>query len=127
MSTALNENETIACKALNFDELVRRCMGRIELAERLLSSFDQRFPVELAEIERCLLAGDAPTAARLSHQLKGASGNVSAVALHAVASQIEHAVRSGDLNDARSRLVDAHQAWDEYQSAKSSLSRRTTK
>lgn len=30
---------------LNYGQLVRRCMGRIELAERLLASFCQRFPV----------------------------------------------------------------------------------
>jgi HPt (histidine-containing phosphotransfer) domain-containing protein len=123
MSTLITE--TREQTALNFDELVRRCMGRIELAERLLASFDQRFPVEIAEIERCLLAGDAASAARLTHQLKGASGNVSAVGLHAVTSQIEQSVRLGNLDDAQARLVDARQAWSEFQSAKASLPRRT--
>jgi HPt (histidine-containing phosphotransfer) domain-containing protein len=110
--------------ALNFDELVRRCLGRIELAERLLASFDTRVPVELAEIERCINEGDAASAARLTHQLKGAAANVSAGALHSAVSQMEESARSGDLTEATVRLADVRHAWDEFQQFKASLPRR---
>jgi two-component system, sensor histidine kinase and response regulator len=122
MSTMINDPVEIT--TLNYAELVRRCMGRIELAERLLASFDSRVPAELAEIERCLEAGDAASATRLAHQLKGASANVSAGGLHSATSQMEESARSGDLEDAASRLNDVRQAWDEFQKFKSCLTHR---
>lgn len=42
---------------LDLGRLLRRCMGRVELAERLLASF-QRMPIEVAQIQECLAASD---------------------------------------------------------------------
>src|SRR5205085_12588475 len=78
---------------LNFDQLVMRCMGRLELAQRLLASFERRFPLELSQIEQSLETGDLPTFVRQAHQLKGASANVSAPGLHAILKRIEEAGR----------------------------------
>lgn len=80
--------------AFDFADLHRRCLGHIELAARLLASFEQRFGVELAEIENKLAANDRQGATRLVHQLKGAAGNVSAVRLRQVLEQLEFALRS---------------------------------
>src|SRR5438045_1571986 len=69
-------------KPLDWELLVRRCLGRIDLAERLLKSFESRFPAELAQIEECLGNGNAADLARLVHQMKGAAANISAMDLY---------------------------------------------
>jgi HPt (histidine-containing phosphotransfer) domain-containing protein len=101
---------------LPFDlqELVRRCMGRIELAERLLASFESRFPADLEKVEACLAEGDTAKLARLVHQLKGAAANISAPELHVVMSRMEEAVRAERRDEAAERLAEARQAWDRF-------------
>src|SRR5687767_10019565 len=97
VSTRPNESQSKtggAAQPLDFAQLVHRCMGRIELAERLLASFESRFPVDLSQVEQCVREGDATKLARLVHQLKGSAANVSAPELHAVMSRMEEAVRA---------------------------------
>jgi len=101
-------------KPLDRDELVRRCLGRIELAERLLKSFESRFPEDLSRIEECLLAGDSTELTRLVHQLKGSAANVSAPELHKVMTQMEQAVRGQQHDAAQICLAEVHRAWDRY-------------
>ena len=99
---------------LNFDQLLMRCMGRIELAERLLASFERRFPLEVSQIEQCLETGDMQAFVRLTHQLKGASANVSAPALHSILKRIEEAGRVEQLEKIAAGLTDLRGAWDEF-------------
>lgn len=100
---------------LNFDQLVMRCMGRLELAQRLLASFERRFPIELSQIEQCLETGDLPAFVRQTHQLKGASANVSAPGLHAILKRIEDAGRVEQLDEIAAGLTDLRGAWNEFQ------------
>jgi HPt (histidine-containing phosphotransfer) domain-containing protein len=101
-------------KPLDREELVRRCLGRIELAERLLKSFESRFPEDLSRIEECLLAGDSTELTRLVHQLKGSAANVSAPELHMVMTRMEQAVRGQQHEAAHICLAEVHRAWDRY-------------
>jgi HPt (histidine-containing phosphotransfer) domain-containing protein len=103
---------------LNFDQLVMRCMGRLELAQRLLTSFERRFPIELSQIEQCLETGDLPAFVRQTHQLKGASANVSAPALHAILKRIEEAGRVEQLEEVAAGLAELRGAWSEFQQYK---------
>lgn len=109
-----------ADKPLDMEQLVRRCMGRIELAERLLKSFESRFPEELTQIEVCLKEGDPSELSRLVHQLKGAAANVSAPDLHAILTRMEQAVRSEQPEETRSCVEEVHEAWDRFVLYKSS-------
>jgi HPt (histidine-containing phosphotransfer) domain-containing protein len=106
---------------LDYAQLTRRCLGKIELVERLLASFESRFPEELSQIEQCLLEGDAPRLARLTHQLRGAAANVSAPSLQAVITGMEESARAGRLNDFEVRLADVRRAWDHFREYRSSL------
>jgi HPt (histidine-containing phosphotransfer) domain-containing protein len=99
---------------LDMEQLVRRCMGRIELAERLLKSFESRFPEELTQIEVCLEENDSTALSRLVHQLKGAAANISAPDLHAILTRMEHAVRSEQPEAARTCVEEVHEAWDRF-------------
>jgi len=128
----MNENLTADRKAANtqtanlFDlqQLVRRCMGRIELAERLLASFESRFPVDLSKIEACLAADDTAGLARLVHQLKGAAANVSAPDLYAILSRMELAVRDEHCDAAQNCLEEVQGVWDRYLLSKSVIEQR---
>ena len=89
-------------------------MGRIELAERLLASFNDRFPKEADDIRRCRSEGDLTRLARLVHQLKGTTANVSAPALHETARAMEAAVLENRLNEFDGCLVQLDVVWQEF-------------
>jgi HPt (histidine-containing phosphotransfer) domain-containing protein len=101
-------------------------MGNVALAERLLASFDERLPLELAEIERSLTTNDLARLARLTHQLKGTFANVSADALHAIAMRLEDSARAGRLDEVAARLLEVREGWHEFNRFKSLLPRPTT-
>jgi HPt (histidine-containing phosphotransfer) domain-containing protein len=109
---------------LDFAQLTRRCMGKIEFAERLLASFEERFPQGLSQIEQYLADGNTDDLARLTHQLKGAAANVSAPALQAIMTDLDDSARSGQLDVVVGRLPDVHRAWDRFKEVKSSLPSR---
>jgi HPt (histidine-containing phosphotransfer) domain-containing protein len=79
---------------LNLDELQHRCMGRTDFAERLLDSFEMRFPEELQEIVNSLELEDSSRLARLVHQLRGTTANICAPALTQILQQIEELIES---------------------------------
>jgi HPt (histidine-containing phosphotransfer) domain-containing protein len=94
-------------------QLINRCLGRIELAERLIASFQTRFPNETAQIERALADGDEANLVRLIHQLKGAAANVSAPTLHALLSKMEQSARSGDRATVVESMGRLYEAWEQ--------------
>ncbi len=98
-------------------------MGRIELAERLLASFHDRFPKEADDIRRCRSEGDLARLARLVHQLKGTTANVSAPALHAAARALEAAVLENRLNEFDGYLVRLDAVWQEFREFTAKLPR----
>jgi HPt (histidine-containing phosphotransfer) domain-containing protein len=111
---------------LDLQQLVHRCMGRIDLAERLLNSFENRFPTDLAQVEQCLAEGDPAKLARICHQLKGAAANISAPQLHSVMSRMEQAVRDGQNDNANRCLHEAQEAWTKFRAFKQHTRQQAT-
>ena len=74
-------------------------MGNIDLAQRVLEKFQQRFPEELADLESALELGDAERLARIAHRVRGSSATVSAERLAQAAAKIEDASRAGRVTD----------------------------
>lgn len=105
---------------IDLKQLVHRCLGRIDLVERLLNSFESRFPEDLSQIEQCLHEEDSPELKRLIHQLKGSAGNVSAPTLHALMTRMERAVQAKQTDEASLCLEEVHRAWDSYLKFKTS-------
>jgi HPt (histidine-containing phosphotransfer) domain-containing protein len=101
---------------LDLEQLKRRCMGRIELVERLLMSFEDRFPVELAQIEESLGASDVSRFVRLAHQLKGAAANISAPGLRVTLEQLEDTGRAGQMDEVGPCLANVRSEWSRFQS-----------
>jgi HPt (histidine-containing phosphotransfer) domain-containing protein len=84
---------------LDLDELLNRCMGNIDLAQRVLEKFHQRIPEELAELQNALELGDAERLARIAHRVRGSSATVSAERLAQAVAEIEDASRAGRVTD----------------------------
>lgn len=103
----------------DMEQLVRRCMGKIELAERLLKSFESRFPEDLSKIEDSLREYDSKAASRMVHQLKGAAANVSAPDLYSMLTLLEDVVRSEQYERANDCVGEIHLKWRRYANSNS--------
>jgi HPt (histidine-containing phosphotransfer) domain-containing protein len=99
---------------LDRDLLTRRCLGRLDLVDRLLKSFESRFPGDLSRIEDCLQANDFEELSRLVHQAKGAAANISAPELHSNMSRLEQALKMNHPEMTSTCLADIHRAWDRF-------------
>jgi len=83
----------------NHDELLARCVGRLDFMERILNSFELRFGEDLEQLEEHLKSSDADEVARLAHKMKGASANVAALCLNKQVAEIEQLARSQRLDE----------------------------
>jgi len=92
--------------AFDREELLQRLGGDPELVAHVLRIFLGDAPKRLDALRRCLEAGEQAGAQREAHTLKGASANVSAEAIRAVAASLETVIKAGELPRA-ARLVPA--------------------
>lgn len=72
------------------------CLGRAELAERLITIFTEGLPKDLLDIQEAVEAGDVPRIAKLAHRLKGASASMCAEKLSTAAATLERSARASD-------------------------------
>ena len=79
---------------------LKRVAGNMALYRNLLARFGEGQADAPAAIRAALLAGDRALAERLSHTLKGVSGNIGAAAVQAAAAELERAIRDGAAADA---------------------------
>ena len=73
--------------------------GQDRLLSRLIALYRDDSSQLLADMENALKVGDAENVARAAHTLKSSSANLGATNVAAIARQIEHAARGGDLKD----------------------------
>jgi PAS domain S-box-containing protein len=78
--------------------LLKRLAGSHSLAEKLVTGFLEDTPFQLQILRKQLEDGDAPSARRQAHKLKGAAATLSAEALRAVAYEAEQAAIAGQLD-----------------------------
>ena len=108
-------------KAFDIDELVDRCMGNLELAERLLAMFQDRFETDLTELEKVFETGESGEIARVAHRIKGASASVSAQRLQELAARIEQLGRSGQSAAILPYLEQLRREWTRCRDCATSL------
>lgn len=72
-----------------------------ELADELLSAFLEDSPVRHESLGQALNDNDAETVSKLAHSLKGMCGVVRAEELVALALNMEHSAKEGDLDRTR--------------------------
>lgn len=106
---------------LAVDELLERCMGNIEFAERVLSKFVNRFDEDLAELEKDLELEDSEGIVSVAHRLKGSSANVGAHGLRDRAAAIEAMARAQRTSEIRSGLDQLRDEWFRFVESASAL------
>ena len=83
----------------------------------IIGIFLEDTPLRIAEIDQSLAAGDAGTFIRAAHTIKGASSNVGAASLRAVAEQLEHRSKKDGLADVTALVAELKTAFATAQTA----------
>jgi CheY-like chemotaxis protein len=79
--------------------------GNDRLLSRLIALYRDDSSQLLADIDNAMKSSDAEGVARAAHTLKSSSANLGATNVAAIARQIEHSARGGDLNDLASSVT----------------------
>jgi HPt (histidine-containing phosphotransfer) domain-containing protein len=114
VSSSRQVPDSSASAALDLEGLRARCLGNIDLVQRVLHKFEQLLPEALAELEAGLDLEDAERIARVAHRIKGNSANVSAKGLQQAAAEIEDLSHSGRLTDIPLSFERLRAEWDRY-------------
>lgn len=61
-----------------------------EFLREIIAIYLEDTPQRMAELEQSLSSGDIPKFTRAAHSIKGSSANVGALAVRAIAEQLEH-------------------------------------
>ncbi|MFC5301402.1 response regulator [Azospira restricta] len=86
---------------------IRGVGGRADVYARLLSTFAERHCEDLDRLQEQLAVGDAETARRTAHSLKGAAGALGLSALHGAVARVEQAIAASEAGDALTALIAA--------------------
>jgi len=84
----------------------------LSMTREVIGLFVADTPQRLAAIATAIAAGDAQALASAAHALKGAAGNVGAVALHQAGGELENLAREAMPPDAAQRSVALQALWE---------------
>jgi HPt (histidine-containing phosphotransfer) domain-containing protein len=79
--------------------------GQDRLLSRLIALYRDDSSQLLADMENALKVGDAENVARAAHTLKSSSANLGATNVAAIARQIEHLARGGDITELHATMT----------------------
>ena len=96
------------------EEFLGRCFDDCQMAVELLDMFADRAGSNLPEIDEAIAQRDRGRLLRIAHALKGVAGNLSAEALHKLATKIDHEYRDAT-SDIDALLSDVRCLRDEVQ------------
>jgi HPt (histidine-containing phosphotransfer) domain-containing protein len=97
--------------------MLSRLLEDEELARTVAAGFLDDIPKQIAALNGYLAAGDAPSAERQAHTIKGASANVGGDALCALSFEIEKAGKIGDLAAVKARMAELEAEFGRLQQA----------
>jgi HPt (histidine-containing phosphotransfer) domain-containing protein len=90
---------------MDLESLKGRCLGNLDLVERVIQKFASQLDHDLEELERALLAQDADTLASVAHRVKGMSANVEAWPLHTSAVKVERCALQRQFAELKDQLA----------------------
>jgi two-component system sensor histidine kinase/response regulator len=94
-ATALAGNGPLAIDGIDVKSALKRTGGNRQRYESLLRRFAAQQATTVEDIRKALSMGDAATAERAAHSLKGAAGTLGATALFEAAAKAETAIKMG--------------------------------
>ena len=77
-----------------------------EFLREIIGIYLEDTPQRIAELDQSLASGDTPKFTRAAHSVKGSSSNVGAMAVRAVAEELEHRSAKEGLDGVAPRLAD---------------------
>jgi HPt (histidine-containing phosphotransfer) domain-containing protein len=101
----------------NREEFLARLMDDKDLAAKVIGGFLEDAPRQFRNLKKKLEEGDAVGARLHAHTLKGAAATISADALHALCSDAQEAVVSGELSRALTLLPKMQEQFELLESA----------
>ena len=111
--TAINPDtseETVnlpqSLSGIDIEAGLRRLSGNRKLYRKLLLDFAGSYSATYDDISRALKQDDTGLALRLVHTLKGIAGNISALEIQSIASDLEKALTRSETQDAERLLAD---------------------
>ncbi len=110
-----------SAQPLDVEDLLARCLGNTEFAQRVVAKFQERCGQDLAELDQAAAAGDTAKVGNLAHRLKGASANVSATGMKMLAAKMEQAVQQDSLEEILADLEDLKVEWNRFTAAAPAL------
>ena len=102
-------------RALNHDELLQRCLGNVNLFERVLLRFNDEVPKDISRLEELAVSDDAEEFRRLAHKLKGSAANIAAPGLLRTFANLEVTGSHHKLADADEQLQSLALEWTRFQ------------
>jgi HPt (histidine-containing phosphotransfer) domain-containing protein len=99
---------------INADELIERCLGNIEFANRILQLLSAQCDSEIVELERAAMHECSDDACRIAHRLKGAFANAAARQLSEYAEGVYRSASDGDFDTARKLVGQLRAGWDNF-------------
>lgn len=111
--------ETPVDDTFSFEELQRRCLGNLELVERILATFKDGFEDELLALQSAVGQASSTDVARLAHRMKGSCSNVAARGLGDCVARIEEMARSGQIQGVAELLELLTEEWKRFHKATS--------
>lgn len=90
---------------VDLKQLLDTLDGNKEILADLVEHFIREFPLQLTEIKKSIIAGDAKQIERTAHSLKGAVVNFGAKTAYRLASEIEGMGRTDNLQDVNQIII----------------------
>ena len=94
---------------IDLEGLKARCLGNLNLVERVLAKFATQLDVDLAALEQAVLEGDIDSAAQVAHRIKGMSANVEAHDLFHSAMTVERLAKDACVDKLPEHLAQMQQ------------------
>ena len=90
---------------IDLEALKARCLGNLDLVDRVLAKFTGQVDADLDEFDRAINDRNSAKAAQLAHRIKGIAGSVEARRLYADAAQAEQRALENRLADLPDDLI----------------------
>ncbi|MCA9101062.1 MAG: Hpt domain-containing protein [Planctomycetales bacterium] len=114
-----------ATTVVDVDELLSRCLGNLEFAERIIAIFQARCSTDLEQLEEAIDQQDLQRVAAVAHRLKGACANAAAHPLCERISQLRQAACANALDDVTARFQEVQDEWAHFVAAVPELQWKT--
>lgn len=98
--------ELEASSPLHLEELLARCLGRVDLMNKLLANFDEVLAPQINQLEEAVQVSNAAQIKSIAHRIKGAALTVSAKELSKCAERLETSAAQSSSEECANCLED---------------------